>query len=628
MTKKSLIAVTLTVCFLAALLLRTVPTSSSSTIGEYDPWRDINDDGVINILDVVEITTRYATTGLPVNKTALLYNVNATLTSLLERIASINASLLTLLSSVTALQTNLNSLNASMSDVQALLATLEGNVSALETDVANLHATDAQLSSRLDALNATLTLLETRVAALETGGFVSMPAYDSGWVDVTSMAGKNITLIHNLNDSAVSVEIWGRMTADGGAHQKYLGLTGYSAGWSKTYGGTNNDFGRSVIRTSDGGYALAGYTYSSGAGNADVYLVKLDSVGNMLWSKTYGGTGVDMGFSVVQTSDGGYAIGGETNSYGAGNYDVYLVKTNSNGNMLWNKTYGGTTVDVGYSLVQTRDGGYAVGGETSSFGAGGYDFYLVKTDSSGNLQWSKTYGGTGTDIGYSLVQTNDVGYALTGETGSYGAGSYDVYLVKADSSGNTQWGVTYGGTGTDIGFSVVPTSDGGYAIGGETNSYGAGNYDVYLVKANSTGGTQWSKTYGGLYADVGYSVVQTREGGYALVGDTYSFGAGDSDFYLVKADSVGNMQWSKTYGGASTDIGYSVVQTGDGGYMLAGFTYSYGAGNYDVWLVKTDVELGLAQTNSTPNSVTLYRGATDLYWNYVRVRIWRIKQNP
>jgi hypothetical protein len=243
------------------------------------------------------------------------------------------------------------------------------------------------------------------------------------------------------------------------------------------------------------------------------------------------------------------------------------------------------------------------------------------------MEWSKTYGGTSDDTGYSLVQTADGGYTVAGTTGSFGAGDADVYLVKTDGSGNMQWNKTYGGTSADYGSSMVKTGDGGYAITGHTVSFGAGDADVYLVKTDGSGNMQWNKTYGGTSADDGRSVVQTVDGGYAVAGFTLSFGAGLMDIWLVKTDASGNMQWSRTYGGTDWDTGGSLVQTGNGGYAIVGAT-DFGAGSYDVCLVKTDVELGLAWTDSTADTITLYRGATDPYWNFVRVRIWKIKETP
>jgi hypothetical protein len=205
-----------------------------------------------------------------------------------------------------------------------------------------------------------------------------------------------------------------------------------------------------------------------------------------LWSKTYGGTGYDYGFSVVQTSDGGYALAGFTNSFGSGKPDFLLVKTDSSGNQLWRKTYGGNGDDEAVSVVQTGDGGYAIAGSTMSYGAGDRDFWLVRTDSSGNELWSKTYGGAGSDGVESMVLTSDGGYALACYTSSFGAGSFDAWLVRTDSSGNQLWSKTYGGTVNDYASSIVLASDGGYALAGFACSFGAGIYDFWLIKVAST----------------------------------------------------------------------------------------------------------------------------------------------
>jgi hypothetical protein len=198
-------------------------------------------------------------------------------------------------------------------------------------------------------------------------------------VDITDKTGQYFSITHNLNYADVLVDIAGRTEPSGSVHQRYLGLTGFTTGWSQTHGGTSTDFGYALVQTVDGGYTIAGYTYSFGAGSSDVYLVKTDASGNMLWNKTYGGTSIEYGFSLVQTVDGGYAIAGLTRSFGAGG-DVYLVKTNTSGAMLWNKTYGGTRTDYGWSIVQTVDGGYTIAGDTGTFGAGINDVYLVKTE--------------------------------------------------------------------------------------------------------------------------------------------------------------------------------------------------------------------------------------------------------
>jgi hypothetical protein len=206
--------------------------------------------------------------------------------------------------------------------------------------------------------------------------------------------------------------------------------------FAKTYGGTGNDNARSVQQTSDGGYIVAGYTRSFGAGSDDIFLMKTDANGNLQWAKTYGGTYWDYAYSVQQTSDGGYIVAGYTYSFGAGGDDIFLIKTDANRNISWAKTYGGTDEDRAYSVRQTSDGGYIVAGYTHSFGAGGQDFFLIKTDANGNLQWAKTYGGTDVDGAFSFQQTSDGGYILAGDTRSFGAGDYDIFLIKTDASGD------------------------------------------------------------------------------------------------------------------------------------------------------------------------------------------------
>jgi len=356
--------------------------------------------------------------------------------------------------------------------------------------------------------------------------------------------------------------------------------------FQKTIGGISSDYGESIQQTSDGGYVITGETYSFGAGGYDVFVIKLDSLGNLSWAKTIGGTSDDYGYSIQQTSDGGYVITGTTYSFGAGGYDVFVIKLDSLGNLSWAKTIGGTGDEWGNSIQQTSDGGYVITG--GFIEAGDYDVFVIKLDSLGNLSWAKTIGGTGDEWGNSIQQTSDGGYVITGTTYSFGAGDYDVFVIKLDSSGNLSWAKTIGGTSYDYGYSIQQTSDGGYVITGYTWSFGAGGYDVFVIKLDSSGNLSWAKTIGGTNYDYGFSIQQTSDGGYVITGETYSFGAGNYDVFVIKLDSSGNLSWAKTIGGTNYDYGWSIQQTSDGGYVITGETYSFGAGSDDVFVIKLD----------------------------------------
>jgi hypothetical protein len=366
--------------------------------------------------------------------------------------------------------------------------------------------------------------------------------------------------------------------------------------WSQVFGGFGNDWGRSVRQTAEGGFIITGRTLSFGVGGWDVYLVKTDSVGGQEWSVTFGGSSDDFGQSVQQTTDGGFIIVGYTYSAGIGGSDVYLIKADKDGNEIWSRTFGGSNADFGFSLCQTNDGGFVIAGYTYSFGSGWGDIYLIKTDSDGNEQWSRTFGGSDGDFGYSVTQTTDGGYIIAGYTYSFGEGSSDIYLIKTDGDGNEQWSRTFGGSDGDFGYSVTQATDGGYIIAGYTYSFGEGGSDIYLIKTSSDGGKEWYRTFGGSTADFGYSVQPVIDGGYIVAGYTYSFGEGGSDVYLVKIKANGNREWSWTFGGSGNDFGYSVQPTVDRGFIVAGRTNSFSNGDDDLYLIYYNRGLFLSAT--------------------------------
>jgi hypothetical protein len=381
---------------------------------------------------------------------------------------------------------------------------------------------------------------------------------------------------------------WSEVFAESfGCPKPYFSHNPMSAiSFAKTYRGTDLEGASSVQQTSDGGYIVAGWTWSLDV-VGDIFLIKTDANGDVIWAKTYGGTNDEKAYSIQQTSDGGYIVAGYTYSFGAGGRDIFLIKTDASGNLQWAKTFGGAGWDEARSVRQTSDGGYIVAGLTDSFGVGSWDIFLIKTDANGNVQWAKTYGGTSWDWAYSVQQTSDGGYIVAGGTSSFGAGFSDVFLIKTDASGNISWAKTYGGTNYDNASSVRQTSDGGYIVAGWTDSFGAGYTDIFLIKTDANGNVQWAKTYGGTYSDWAYSVQQTSDGGYIVAGHTYSFVTGD-DIFIIKTDANGNVQWAKTYGEIDDDLAFSVQQTSDGGYIVAGGTDSFGEGFGDIFLIKTD----------------------------------------
>jgi len=350
----------------------------------------------------------------------------------------------------------------------------------------------------------------------------------------------------------------------------------------KSYGGSSMETGFWAIQTNDGGYIVSGNTESYGAGATDILVIKTDSLGEVEWEHTYGGTGADNGAAIPRI-EGGYAIGGYTLSYGAVGYDGLLCLTDNLGNEEGLNTYGGAGDELFSDGCQTSDSGYILCGRKSSQNG---DVWVVKTDSLGNEEWAKTYGGAGYDSGMSIKQTGDGGYIVAAITDTTGTGDRDGWLIKLQSDGNEEWSKTYGGTAGDQ-FRSVNQIDDGFIVVGFTNS--VGHKDVWLLKTDSQGNEQWSKTFGGSERDEGHSVDQTSDSGYIIGGLTKSSGFGDADAYLIKTDTNGNELWSRTFGTSYYEDCTSVMETSDGGFILAG-TQTAGPDDSfsDFYIIKTD----------------------------------------
>jgi hypothetical protein len=366
-------------------------------------------------------------------------------------------------------------------------------------------------------------------------------------------------------------------------------MIGFGQGWEKTYGGNSRDIGKSVQQTIDGGYIILGLK------NQDFWLIKTDQNGYLQWDQTFGSSSYDdEPYSVKQTNDGGYILAGRTRSFGGGTSDkIWLIKTDGNGVQQWDKLfYGGVGWSWGRDVEQTTDGGYIISGYTGGLGFQ-EDVWLIKTDSQGNTLWDKTYTAAGYSHSYSVQQTTDGGYIMTGYTYT-SPGIQKVWLIKTNLIGDTIWTNKFDG---ESGRDVEQTSDGGYIIVGTKMSGDC--QDLMLIKTDGNGTLLWEKFYNlGGGPEVGNSVQQTTDGGYIMVGvkgpscylDSIIMGL-DHDLWLVKTDSQGDTIWTKTYGSLLQDYGLSVQQTNDGGYIMTGtkgFIANSPNPGGDVWLIKTN----------------------------------------
>jgi hypothetical protein len=367
-----------------------------------------------------------------------------------------------------------------------------------------------------------------------------------------------------------------------------------------TIGGAGNESAVGIAKTNDNGSIICGYTNSYGQGLYDCYFVKLDSIGQIEWTKTLGGTNDDKAYSIVQTMDGGYAFTGITQSFGAGGNDVFIGKLSSTGSLSWTKTIGGPSSDYGNSIIETSDGGLAVAGWYGVTGVN-YDAYLIKMDASGNITFSNTYGGAGEDVAYSIFQNLDGSYILSGYTKTYGAGLKDCYVLKITSTGSLSWSKTIGGSLDEESFSIIQTSDGGYALAGVTQSYGSGGNDCYLVKLNSSGNLLWTKTIGGLNSDY-FKSIQQRVNNNIVACGWYGINADNYDLYVAELDNLGSFISGKTVGSSGVETGQCFVITDDNCLITAGYS-DIGSGLDDMYIVQFDSSNNICSSCNPANSV-------------------------
>jgi hypothetical protein len=350
--------------------------------------------------------------------------------------------------------------------------------------------------------------------------------------------------------------------------------------WTKTFGGSFSDNGTAILQTSDNGYIFCGETFSFGAGASDVWLIRTDANGDTLWTRTYGGGGgsYESAHSIRETSDGGFIITGTIYDVV---FDVLLIRINADGDTLWTRRFGGFDSENGYSVLQTPDNGFIVCGQTRTFHASGFgsSIWLIRTDQNGDTLWTKTYGGGSYQGGFSINSTSDSGFVITGSYNNGGVNSTEVWLLRTDAGGDTLWTKTFGGPGSHEGYAVHQTSDNGFIIGG-MNSW----THIWLIRTDENGDSLWTKMYEGSIGQTN-TLNQVSDGGFILTGGN-NFG----DLLIIRTDAVGDTLWTKILGGINGDYGSEIIQTSDGGYILVGTTSSFGSGASDVWLIRIEAE--------------------------------------
>ena len=360
------------------------------------------------------------------------------------------------------------------------------------------------------------------------------------------------------------------------------------AGWTRTYGGEADDGGYCVRQTSDGDYIVSGYSYSSNS----LWILKTDEYGDTLWTRDSVDWRIGIGYSVAETSDGGWIVTGYVAPFRDGKHHLYLIKLDSDGQVLWtrgdwewiNEPVGG----VGYSVQETSDGGYIIAGATSPWFGEIEDLWLIKTDSEGDTLWTRIYGGEGPDCGCSVREASDGGYIVAGYTST----DWSLWLLRTDENGDIVWTSGLEGWWYGKGYSVTETSDGGWIVTGYVEPFDDAKHHLIVARMDSDGDTLWTRMEQGWFPNgaggVGRCIQETSDGNFILIGYTSEWIGDTNDLFLVKLNPAGDTLWSRIYGGEDEDAGYSVDQTSDGGYIIAGETKSFGAGNYDLWLLKTD----------------------------------------
>jgi hypothetical protein len=355
--------------------------------------------------------------------------------------------------------------------------------------------------------------------------------------------------------------------------------------YAVAFGGPNYDAGLAIAPSGDGGFVVAGQTYGVGAGDYDICAVKVTPTGAIAWARTFGGTGWEAPGAIIRTSDGGFLIVGGTGSWGAGAYDILVLKITSTGGFSWARVFGGSSYEMAYDVIELSDG-FAVAGYTSSTGAGESDFLLLRLGTSGGLSWARVFGTSLDETAFGVAQTSDGGFVVVGEREISGT-DWDALVVKYTSTGTLSWARSVSaGTMPERACKVIPTAGDSLAIGGFTLNSATGYYMMLLFKMSSAGAVGWGRAYGGSGTTYGYDLIPSGSD-FILSGETRASGAGGFDYAMMKVSSSGVLQWARTWGTSNVDDG-QLVALGTDGIGMVGWTYGIGSGG-DILLLKTDM---------------------------------------
>jgi putative intracellular protease/amidase len=383
-------------------------------------------------------------------------------------------------------------------------------------------------------------------------------------------------------------------------------LPGYGTLWSMTYGGTDSDGATDIVCCDDGGFAVSGYTWSFGGGNSDMLLVRTNQTGDVLWSRSYGGCGWERANSLDATSDGGFILAGYTTSQGEGLQDILVVRVNCSGDQLWSRSFGGPAPDIAMSVIEDNEGGIMVCGYTESMGAGEDDIYLLKLASDGELLWERTYGGNAMESGDCVIQTQDGDYLLAGATGSSTSNS-DAVLIKVDGDGDVIWTEFYDGAGGEGGYdraNSVCSCDGGFALAGDSNEPDL--CGVMLVKVDQEGSETLMDFYGDYFYDYGTDIVECGDGGFMICGVTKDSQSCLNSIYAVKTTSQGVPVWEDTFGDSEdSQWAAAICRTADDCYAIAGQTSTSEDGCPDILVIKIDDPMAGTGYAQSPESLEI-----------------------